>query len=95
MQARRMILKAAIAMGLGVAMVSGSALIGSGSAHAQEKTVRIGFQKYGKLVLLKSKGSLETRLKALGWNIKWTEFSAGPALLEACLLYTSPSPRDS
>ncbi|WP_244558581.1 sulfonate ABC transporter substrate-binding protein [Tardiphaga sp. OK246] len=58
-------------------------LIGSGSAHAQEKTVRIGFQKYGKLVLLKSKGSLEPRLKALGWNIKWTEFSAGPALLEA------------
>ncbi|WPO44467.1 sulfonate ABC transporter substrate-binding protein [Tardiphaga sp. 42S5] len=70
-------------MGFGVAVVSASALIGSGSAQAQEKTVRIGFQKYGKLVLLKSKGSLEPRLKALGWNIKWTEFSAGPALLEA------------
>jgi sulfonate transport system substrate-binding protein len=83
MHARRMILKAAIAMGLGVAVVSAPMLIGSGSAHAQEKTVRIGFQKYGKLVLLKSKGSLEPRLKALGWNIKWTEFSAGPALLEA------------
>ncbi|SFM09920.1 sulfonate transport system substrate-binding protein [Bradyrhizobium sp. NFR13] len=83
MHARRMILKAAIAMGLGVAMVSVPSLIGSGSAQAQEKTVRIGFQKYGKLVLLKSKGSLETRLKALGWNVKWTEFSAGPALLEA------------
>ncbi len=26
---------------------------------------------------------MEPRLKALGWNIKWTEFSAGPALLEA------------
>ncbi|QND69885.1 sulfonate ABC transporter substrate-binding protein [Tardiphaga robiniae] len=83
MHARRMILKAAIAMGLGVAVVSAPTLIGSGSARAQEKTVRIGFQKYGKLVLLKSKGSLEPRLKALGWNIKWTEFSAGPALLEA------------
>ncbi|KZD20328.1 sulfonate ABC transporter substrate-binding protein [Tardiphaga robiniae] len=83
MHARRMILKAAIAMGLGVAVVSAPALIGSASAQAQEKTVRIGFQKYGKLVLLKSKGSLEPRLRALGWNIKWTEFSAGPALLEA------------
>ncbi|SNT63771.1 sulfonate transport system substrate-binding protein [Tardiphaga sp. OK246] len=83
MHARRIILKAAIAIGLGVAVVSAPMLIGSGSAHAQEKTVRIGFQKYGKLVLLKSKGSLEPRLKALGWNIKWTEFSAGPALLEA------------
>ena len=83
MHARRMILKAAIAMGLGVAVVSAPALIGSGSAQAQEKIVRIGFQKYGKLVLLKSKGSLEPRLKALGWSVKWTEFSAGPALLEA------------
>ncbi|MGM4926592.1 sulfonate ABC transporter substrate-binding protein [Tardiphaga sp. 804_B3_N1_9] len=83
MHARRIILKAAIAIGLGVAVVSAPMLIGSGSAQAQEKTVRIGFQKYGKLVLLKSKGSLEPRLKALGWNIKWTEFSAGPALLEA------------
>lgn len=83
MHARRMILKAAIAISLGVAMVSASALIGAGSAHAQEKTVRIGFQKYGKLVLLKSKGSLEPRLKVLGWSVKWTEFSAGPALLEA------------
>ncbi|MES2031823.1 MAG: sulfonate ABC transporter substrate-binding protein [Pseudomonadota bacterium] len=70
-------------MGLGVAVVSAPALIGSGSAQAQEKIVRIGFQKYGKLVLLKSKGSLEPRLKALGWSVKWTEFSAGPALLEA------------
>lgn len=83
MHARRMILKAAIAMGLGAAVISTSAAIGSGSAHAQEQTVRIGFQKYGKLVLLKSKGSLEPRLKALGWSVKWTEFSAGPALLEA------------
>ena len=31
-------------------------------AQAQEKVVRIGFQKYGKLVLLKSKGSLEPKL---------------------------------
>ncbi|WP_398478251.1 ABC transporter substrate-binding protein, partial [Tardiphaga sp.] len=52
------------------------------AAHAQDKTVRIGFQKYGKLVLLKSKGSLEPKLKALGYSVKWAEFNAGPALLE-------------
>lgn len=52
-------------------------------AYAQDKTVRIGFQKYGKLVLLKSKGSLEPKLKALGYTVKWSEFNAGPALLEA------------
>jgi len=54
-----------------------------GAAQAQEKTIRIGFQKYGKLVLLKSKGTLEPKLKALGYNVTWTEFQFGPPLLEA------------
>ena len=53
------------------------------SALAQEKVVRIGFQKYGKLVLLKSKGTLEPKLKALGYSVAWTEFPSGPPLLEA------------
>lgn len=52
-------------------------------AQAQEKVVRIGFQKYGKLVLLKSKGTLEPKLKALGYSVVWTEFPSGPPLLEA------------
>ena len=50
---------------------------------AQDKTVRIGFQKYGKLILLKSKGSLEKKLEPLGFKVTWTEFPAGPQLLEA------------
>src|SRR5262245_52262963 len=54
-----------------------------GASYGQDKTVRIGFQKYGKLVLLKSKGSLEPKLKALGYNVVWTEFPSGPPLLEA------------
>jgi sulfonate transport system substrate-binding protein len=76
-------LKAIITASFGMAVACAPLLIGAGAANAQEKTVRIGFQKYGKLVLLKSKGILETRLKALGWNVKWTEFAAGPPLLEA------------
>ncbi len=36
---------------------------------AQDKTVRIGFQKYGKLILLKSKGSLEKKLEPLGFKV--------------------------
>jgi len=52
-------------------------------AQAQEKTVRIGYQKYGKLVLLKSSGTLEQKLKLLGYNVAWTEFPSGPPLLEA------------
>jgi sulfonate transport system substrate-binding protein len=54
------------------------------SAVAQQKeVVRIGYQKYGTLTLLKGKGSLEQRLSKDGIEVKWTEFPAGPPLLEA------------
>jgi sulfonate transport system substrate-binding protein len=54
-----------------------------GAAYSQDKVVRIGFQKYGKLVLLKSKGTLEGKLKVAGYQVVWTEFPSGPPLLEA------------
>src|SRR5437868_6105088 len=54
-----------------------------GASYGQDKVVRIGFQKYGKLVLLKSKGTLEAKLKAAGYKVVWTEFPSGPPLLEA------------
>ena len=54
-----------------------------GASYGQEKVVRIGYQKYGKLVLLKSKGSLEEKLKSVGAKVVWTEFPSGPPLLEA------------
>jgi sulfonate transport system substrate-binding protein len=59
------------------------ALAGVGASYGQDKVVRIGFQKYGKLVLLKSKGTLEEKLKARGYKVVWTEFPSGPPLLEA------------
>ena len=36
-----------------------------GMSYGQDKVVRIGFQKYGKLVLLKSKGTLEEKLSLI------------------------------
>src|ERR1700761_1824586 len=67
-----------------VAVLSMStALVGVGASYGQDKVVRIGFQKYGKLVLLKSKGTLEGKLKAAGYKVVWTEFPSGPPLLEA------------
>ena len=59
------------------------ALAGVGASYGQDKVVRIGFQKYGKLVLLKSKGTLEDKLKAAGYKVVWTELASGPPLLEA------------
>jgi sulfonate transport system substrate-binding protein len=44
-------------------------------------TVRIGYQKYGILLLLKERGTLE---KALAPNpIEWAEFPSGPPMMEA------------
>ncbi|MDQ8731549.1 sulfonate ABC transporter substrate-binding protein [Bradyrhizobium sp. LHD-71] len=69
---------------LSVSLVAALAMIaGTNEALAQEKVVRIGFQKYGKLVLLKSKGTLDEKLKPLGYRAAWTEFPSGPPLLEA------------
>ncbi|BCJ89672.1 sulfonate ABC transporter substrate-binding protein [Terrihabitans soli] len=52
-------------------------------APAQDKVVRIGHQKIGAFALLKPTGLLEERLKKLGYSVTWTEFPAGPQLLEA------------
>jgi sulfonate transport system substrate-binding protein len=54
-----------------------------GASYGQDKVVRIGYQKYGKLVLLKGRGTLEGKLKPLGYSVSWTEFPSGPPLLEA------------
>ena len=72
---RRWITGAVLSVGIVAASV--------GASYGQDKVVRIGFQKYGKLVLLKSKGTLEPKLKALGYSVNWTEFQFGPPLLEA------------
>ncbi|AVA23761.1 sulfonate ABC transporter substrate-binding protein [Rhizobium sp. NXC24] len=52
-------------------------------ATAAEKVVRMGYQKYGTLVLLKGKGLLEQKLGKIGYTVSWKEFPAGPQLLEA------------
>jgi len=47
-----------------------------------DKTIRLGFQKYGTLILLKARGLLEEKLEPKGYTIEWTEFPGGPQLLE-------------
>jgi sulfonate transport system substrate-binding protein len=51
--------------------------------RAAEGTVRIGYQKYGTLILVKGKGTLEKLAEPLGIKVEWIEFPAGPQLLEA------------
>lgn len=66
----------------GIALAAGLAL-GALPLQAQDKEVRVGFQKYGTLVLIKGKGILEQKLAPLGYTVKWAEFAAGPQMLEA------------
>ncbi len=71
---------------LAVAAASSGALVGHATAQtvgATPKELRIGYQKYGTLVILKARGTLEKRLAEKGVSVKWTEFPFGPPLLEA------------
>ncbi len=72
---RRHALQLAAALGLGLALTGAQ-------AQTKPELLRIGYQKYGTLTLLKARGELEKRLAPQGIEVKWTEFPAGPQLLE-------------
>ena len=66
-----------------LAMMGAAVLATALPVRAQApREVRIGYQKYGTLTLLKGRGTLEKRLSEKGVTVKWTEFPAGPVLLE-------------
>ena len=44
--------------------------------------LRIGYQRFGDLNVLKARGTLEKSLAPLGITVRWTLFPAGPQLLE-------------
>lgn len=50
---------------------------------ANSNVIRIGYQKFGTLNILKAQGTLEKRVKAQGLTVQWLQFPAGPQLLEA------------
>jgi sulfonate transport system substrate-binding protein len=52
-------------------------------ARGQSQKLRVGVQKYGTLIVLEVSGNLERRLAPQGVEVAWTEFPAGPPLLEA------------
>lgn len=72
---RRLFLSAGAGLAAAVAL--------RGTARAAGGTLRVGYQKYGSLVLLKGRGTLEKALKPQGWEVSWAEFPSGPPLMEA------------
>ncbi|MBB3259446.1 NitT/TauT family transport system substrate-binding protein/sulfonate transport system substrate-binding protein [Paraburkholderia bannensis] len=64
----------------------GAAALPSLVTHARAadtRTLRIGYQKFNTLNILKGTGNLERALQPLGWSVRWAEFAAGPQLTEA------------
>jgi sulfonate transport system substrate-binding protein len=60
-------------------MLASTVLSATGNASL---VLRVGYQQYGTLILLKARGTLEQRLQPRGIAVQWTEFPAGPELLE-------------
>lgn len=76
-------------LGLSLALAACSPTESSNSNEApaanpgnSAKVLRIGYQKFGTLNIVKAKGNLEKRLEPLGYSVEWTLFPAGPQLLE-------------
>jgi sulfonate transport system substrate-binding protein len=80
MQTSRRLLLAAASLFATAALLSPISARAQGAAR---ESLRIGYQKYGTLTLLKGQGTLEKRLAPRGIDVKWIEFPAGPQLLEA------------
>ncbi|HBD36147.1 MAG TPA: sulfonate ABC transporter substrate-binding protein, partial [Cupriavidus sp.] len=79
---RRRLLTGALVVATGLSYVLFAGPVKAQSQTVNPKLLRIGYQKYGTLTLLKARGTLEKRLAPQGITVKWTEFPAGPQLLE-------------
>lgn len=62
-------------------LMSGSHTASEGAMT--ERELRIGYQKFGNLGMLKARQSLEERFEQQGVTVLWSEFPAGPQLLHA------------
>lgn len=53
------------------------------AAVSADRELRIGYQRFGNLGILKARQSLESAFAHLGVSVLWSEFPAGPQLLHA------------
>ncbi|MCR8659343.1 sulfonate ABC transporter substrate-binding protein [Paenibacillus endoradicis] len=65
------------------AMVVIAACGNSEGKSSGDKVVRIGYQKYASVNILKERGGLAEKLADLKYKVEWIEFPGGPQLLEA------------
>lgn len=55
----------------------------SSPTSSKTSVIRIGYQKFTDLDILRTRKNLEQRLQSSGGSVQWTLFQAGPPLLEA------------
>src|SRR2546423_1177787 len=67
---------------LGATMALPSMASTQASSVHKLTVLRIGYQRFGDLNVLKARGTLEKSLAPLGITVRWTLFPAGPQLLE-------------
>lgn len=68
----------------GVFAALASLVLPGPAAYAEPtKNLRIGYQKFNSVNILKGSGALEKALAPQGIKVSWYEFAAGPQLLEA------------
>ncbi|MGX9741372.1 aliphatic sulfonate ABC transporter substrate-binding protein [Pseudocitrobacter corydidari] len=60
-----------------------SILLSASSPAARERELRIGYQRFGNLGVLKARQTLEREFAGRGVNVLWSEFPAGPQMLQA------------
>lgn len=66
-----------------MASLTGALLLAGPVQAGENSTLRIGYQKFNSLNILKGSGALEKALAPQGMSVSWHEFAAGPQLLEA------------
>lgn len=59
------------------------ALLANSAEASDPALIRIGFQKYGTLNVVRAHGDLDKALNQQGGKVQWLLFSAGPQLVEA------------
>jgi sulfonate transport system substrate-binding protein len=69
---------------LAAAMAGGVAAAWPGRSRAAGgRTIRIGYQRYGTLIILRHTGYLDQALARTGDQVEWSEHPAGPQMLQA------------
>lgn len=58
-------------------------LMSTASPAPRERELRIGYQRFGNLGVLKARQTLEREFAGRGVNVLWSEFPAGPQMLQA------------